>query len=286
MKHPAIAGICSVKRTRKSRKAASSLYESAAIMCDPGATSRPRQWKSTAKCLLRKCTASRPKLPKAHALLAYVHFLSEDYAAAEVSIRSALRTDAGNGVYLRLLLTILLAQEKNALAYRWLRKLADLEGVDLSNMKMELRKVKLPTDTSTLVLNAFPNALGWFESFLSDEVDKIQRGEQDKSSIDPEPGQETDLYRTKKFDARKVPRDLRHLVPVALKWGVGDDVARVAQVNRACRDQKRQLRKALPAAVRREINDWLDLFNDGATMTDEVACFMYLLLAYEELTYK
>jgi hypothetical protein len=45
----------------------------------------------------------------------------------------------------------------------------------------------------------------------------------------------------------------------------------------------RQLRKALPVEVRRSINNWLDRFNDGATMTDEAACFMYLLLAYEEL---
>jgi hypothetical protein len=133
------------------------------------------------------------------------------------------------------------------------------------------------------VLNAFPNALGWFESYLSDEVEKIQLGGRDKSSIDSGLENEIERYRQKKIDARKVPRDLRSLIPVALKWGIGDDVARGFHVDQASRDQKRQLRKALPVEVRRRINDWLDLFDEGAAMTDEAACFMYLLLAYEEL---
>lgn len=273
----------SVKPARKSRKTSGSLYESAVIMCDPGAISRPRQWKGTAKGLLRECTTSTQKLPKAHALLGYIHILSGDCAAAEVSIRTALRFDADNGVYLRLFLSILLAQEKGTLASRWLRKLADLEGVDLSKLRMELYKMKFPTDTSTLALNAFPNALGWFESYLSDEVEEIQLRERDKSSIDSGPEQEIEKYRSKKIDARKVPRDLRSLIPVALKWGIGDDAARGFHVDRASRGQKRQLRKALPVEARRRINDWLDLFNDSVAMPDEAACFMYLLLAYEEL---
>ena len=252
-------------------------------MCDPGAISRPRQWKSRAKSLLKECTASSPKHPKAYALLAYIHYLDSDYAAAEVLIRSALRFDAVNKAYLRLHLIILLAQEKDALALRWLRKLADLEGIDISKLRMELYKSKLPTDTSTLVLNAYPNSLGWFESYLSDEVEEIQIKERGKSSIDPEVEHDIEKFRQKKIDARKVPRDLRSLIPVALEWGIGDDVVRYSHIDQASTSQKRQLRKALPVEVRRGITNWLDRFNDGATMTDEAACFMYLLLAYEEL---
>ena len=143
--------------------------------------------------------------------------------------------------------------------------------------------MNFPTDTGTLVLNAFPNSLGWFESYLSDEVEQIQLGERDKSSIEFELEQEMDQIRPKKMDARKVPRDLRSLIPVALEWGIGDDAARGSLVDRASTGQKRQLRRVLSVTVRRRINDWLDLFADGAAITDEAACFMYLLQAYEEL---
>lgn len=273
----------SVKPARRRRLASESLYEHAVTICDPCAISRPRQWKSRAKRLLRECTASSPKHPKAYALLAYIHYLDSDYAAAEVLIRSALRFDADNKAYLRLLLIILLAQEKDALALRWLRKLANLEGIDISKLRKELYQSKLPADASTLVLNAFPNALGWFESYLSDEVEAIQLRERGKSSIDSEGEHDIEKYRQKKIDARKVPRGLRSLIPVALEWGIGDDVIRYSRIDQASTNQKRQLRKALPVEVRRSINNWLDRFNDGSAMTDEAACFMYLLLACEEL---
>lgn len=45
-----------------------------------------------------------------------------------------------------------------------------------------------------------------------------------------------------------------------------------------------QLRRVLSIKVRRRIYDWLDAFSDGVAMMDEAACFMYLLLAYEELS--
>jgi len=274
----------SAKPERRGQKTPDSLYRSAVVMCAPSCESRPRQWKRRANILLRECTASMPGLPKAHALLAYIHFLSEDYTAAEISIRRALRFEANNGVYLRLLLSVLLAQDKDTLCSRWLLKLAKLEGVDLTNLKMQLQRENFPTDTYTLVQNAFPNAISWFESHLLDEVEHIQREEQDKSSIDFELDQEIDRFRLGKIDARKVPRDLRSLIPVALEWGAGDDAARGHLVDRASMGQKRQLRRMLSVKVRRRINDWLDLFADGAVMTDEAACFMYLLEAYEEVT--
>ncbi|MHC4637618.1 MAG: hypothetical protein ACYTBV_08970 [Planctomycetota bacterium] len=274
----------SSKPEKEGPKASDSLYKSAVIMCDPTAVSRPRKWKHRAKSLLRQCTTSTPRLAKAHALLAYIHFLSEDYAAAEMSIRRTLRFEANNGVYLRLLLSVLLAQDKDTLCSRWLLKLSKLEGVDLTNLRLQLRRANFPADTYTLVQNAFPNAIGWFESYLLDEVEQIQLEERDKSSIDFELDQEIDRFRPKKIDARKVPRELRSLIPVALEWGIGDDAARGSFVDRASTEQKRQLRRMLSIKARRRINDWLDLFADGAVMTDEAACFMYLLEAYEEVT--
>ena len=274
----------SEKPERWGQKSPGSLYRTAVVMCAPASVSRPRQWKRKANILLRECTASTPGVPKAHALLAYIHFLSGDFIAAEISIRRALRLEASNGVYLRLFLSVLLAQDKDTLCSRWLLKLAKLEGVDLTNLKMQLQRANFPTDTYTLVQNAFPNTIGWFESYLLDELEQIQLQERDNSSIDFELDQEIDRYRPKKIDARKVPRDLRSLIPVALEWGIGDDAARGYLVDRASKGQKRQLRRMLSVKVRRRINDWLDLFANGDVMTDEAVCFMYLLDACEEVT--
>ncbi len=271
------------EREREWRNRADSPYESAAMMCDPVAISRPRRWKSKAKSLLIQCTAVTPTLAKAHALLAYVQFLNGDVVAAEVAIGKAVRFDAENRVYLKFLLTILLARGKDAVALRWLRKLADLEGVDLSKLRMDLRKVKFPTNVSSVVQNAFPNGLGWFESYLSDEVEQIQSRGRGKADVDLAIEQEIDRYRPKKIDARKVPRALRGLIPIARKWGIGDDAVRGSFVHRASRREKGELRRMLPIEVRRRVNDWLDLFGDGSKMTNEAARFMYLLLAYEEL---
>jgi tetratricopeptide (TPR) repeat protein len=260
-----------------------SLYASAVILCNPAAVSRPRQWKHRAKSLLRDSTAAAPCLSKAHALLAYVYFLCDDYATAEVAARKALRLDSDNSVYLRLLLGVLLRQRKTTPAARWLRKLAELEGVDLSELKLQLREANLPTDTATLALNAFPNTIAWFESYLTDEAEEMQLRDEDKSSVDSRLRQEIDRFRLKKIDGRKVPSELRHLIPTALEWGIGDDAARGSFLEIAPMKRKRQFRRVLTVKVRRQINDWLDVFGNETPMPDEAACFMYLLLAYEEI---
>ncbi len=265
------------------RKEPGSLYESALMMCDPAFTSLTRQWKSKAKRLLRECSTLAPRFPKAHALLAYIHYQYGDVTAAELSLRRALRFDCDNRVYLRFFLAILVAEGKNTLASRWIRRLADLEGLDLSNLVTELRNANFPTDTTTLVLNAFPNGVGWFESHLWDEIEQIQIRGRNRSELDSELEQQIDLCRPKKIDARRVPRNLRSLIPVALKWGIGDDFARGLLVSRTSKSEKRQLCKVLSVEVRRRINDWLDHFGAEVAMTEEAACFMYLLLAYEEL---
>jgi hypothetical protein len=56
------------------------------------------------------------------------------------------------------------------------------------------------------------------------------------------------------LDPGKVPADLRDLLPLAQRWGIGDDVDRA----------------------------WLDTFKPG-TMTDEAAAFMYAQLAIEDM---
>jgi len=82
------------------------------------------------------------------------------------------------------------------------------------------------------------------------------------------------------LDASEVPADLRHLVPLASRWGIGDDVERMEYIERSSAGD----RDALAAAVaphQAAITSWLDSFGSGA-MSDEAAAFMYMQLALEE----
>lgn len=83
------------------------------------------------------------------------------------------------------------------------------------------------------------------------------------------------------LDAAKVPQDLRHLVPLAEQWGIGDDVDRYAKVERADAAERQALRSAVRPHDRR-ITEWLDSFGEGL-MSDEAAAFMYMLIAIEEM---
>ena len=84
-----------------------------------------------------------------------------------------------------------------------------------------------------------------------------------------------------RLDAAKVPEDLRDLVPVAQRWGIGDDVARSERVQKATAAEKAELRAAFSPRQAR-ITAWLDSFGQGA-MPDEAAAFMYTQLAIEEM---
>lgn len=84
------------------------------------------------------------------------------------------------------------------------------------------------------------------------------------------------------LDASGVPEDLRSLVPLASQWGIGDDVIRLAKVDRATAAEREELKSAVdPLSAR--ITAWLDSFPVGG-MSDEAAAFMYMQLALEEMT--
>jgi hypothetical protein len=95
------------------------------------------------------------------------------------------------------------------------------------------------------------------------------------------PGSGSDAS-TLQLDASKVPEDLRPLVPLAARWGIGDDVDRNAKVDKATDAERAELKNAVdPLSIR--ITAWLDSFPEGA-MSDEAAAFMYMQLALEEMT--
>ena len=84
-----------------------------------------------------------------------------------------------------------------------------------------------------------------------------------------------------RLDSAKVPADLRDLVPLAQRWGIGDDVARPEQLQKATAAERSELRAAFGPRQAR-ITAWLDSFGQGP-MPEEAAAFMYTQLAIEEL---
>jgi hypothetical protein len=87
--------------------------------------------------------------------------------------------------------------------------------------------------------------------------------------------------RAQRLDPEQVPADLRHLVPMAERWGIGDDVDRVAKGDGATAAEREELRAAVEPHHAR-ITAWLDSFGQGL-MSDEAAAFMYMQLALAEI---
>lgn len=78
------------------------------------------------------------------------------------------------------------------------------------------------------------------------------------------------------IDRADVPAGLRHLVPLAEKWGVGDDLIREDMILKASREEKQVLQNALTAETQAAIKEWLDSFQDARTMSPAAAHFMYM----------
>lgn len=97
------------------------------------------------------------------------------------------------------------------------------------------------------------------------------------------PGAQAEVTVTSRYrlDPNNVPADLRHLVPLAERWGIGDDVERDEYGRAASPAEREALREAVVPLYPR-ITAWLDSFGD-APMPDEAAAFMYMQLAIEEM---
>jgi hypothetical protein len=97
----------------------------------------------------------------------------------------------------------------------------------------------------------------------------------------PQPGGGAATAAAARLDTNVVPPDLRHLIPLAERWGIGDDVDRNAAVDRATPAERAELEGAV-APVHARITAWLDSFGQQP-MPDAAAAFMYMQLALEEM---
>jgi hypothetical protein len=85
------------------------------------------------------------------------------------------------------------------------------------------------------------------------------------------------------LDAQRVPPHLRHLIPLAEKWGIGDDIIRNDCIAKASDAEKRELHDGFYAPFE-QITGWVDSFGKEP-MTDEVEAFMYAQMALDEMGY-
>jgi len=96
------------------------------------------------------------------------------------------------------------------------------------------------------------------------------------SSEDP-----SELSSSYTLDPNQVPERLRHLVPLASEWGIGDDIERMEYIERSSPADRENLANGL-APYHTDITSWLDSFEPG-TMSSEAAAFMYMQLVLEEI---
>jgi hypothetical protein len=85
------------------------------------------------------------------------------------------------------------------------------------------------------------------------------------------------------LDAERVPQHLRHLIPLAETWGIGDDIIRNDFIAKASDSDKRALHDAFYGPYE-QVTSWLDSLR-GQAMTKEAEAFMYAQLALDEMGY-
>ena len=80
-----------------------------------------------------------------------------------------------------------------------------------------------------------------------------------------------------------VPANLRHLVPLAEKWGIGDDIIRNDFIEKSSEAAKRELHDAMYEPFE-QVTEWLNSFA-GSSLPPEGEAFMYMQTALDEMGY-
>ncbi len=224
----------------------------------------PRSWPGSlreAERPLREAVKLAPRNARYSALLGFLlHLLLEPGEAAGFYRRAAEREPSKPLYWMSLAAALSdCGEEKKAEeAYRQGRKLLRARGTSPS----------------------YHDFFSEWETYLDRAAERIRRkvekielvserelAEQDRASIQISP--------------KAVPDSLADLIPMAKKWGVGDDSSRGFFTNRAKAAEKRQLENALKGRWAK-IEEWLDSFDEGE-MTVEAAAFMYMMEAACEM---
>ena len=116
------------------------------------------------------------------------------------------------------------------------------------------------------------------DTWIIDQSFAVRRKRED---LQPADGSGVEQSAMLAVDPAQVPAQFRDLIPNVEIWAIGDDAAQTELVERATPAQKKAIANALEGR-RRELNDWLDTFDEN-NLTSEAAAFMTFLLACEEM---
>jgi tetratricopeptide (TPR) repeat protein len=220
-----------------------------------------------------------------HALLAMIHHELGDREHALESAREAARLRPRDRDYANFLLAMLAAAGRTAELRARMPAVATLFGRDPSKTVIELRGARIRASAANVYLNTFPHARNFLGSRLhaeAERLEKIYAPARVEAARRQELARALASRRTLRIARPRVPPSLRTVIPLARKWGIGDDGDRGLLTGRMTRTERAELRNGLSAPVRREIHAWLETFEEGS-MTGEAAAFTYLLVAYEEV---
>ncbi len=84
-----------------------------------------------------------------------------------------------------------------------------------------------------------------------------------------------------RLDASRVPEHLRDLIPLAEKWGIGDDIIRFDFVEKSAATERNELLRVVGSRFDK-VEAWLITAGTG-TMSEEMCAFMYMTTAWGEL---
>ena len=84
------------------------------------------------------------------------------------------------------------------------------------------------------------------------------------------------------FDENEVPAALKHLIPLARVWGIGDDVLREDMVAAADPAALQELKRAV-REVNRDLRDWLSSPSALARLTPAYLAFTNVRMVADEI---
>jgi tetratricopeptide (TPR) repeat protein len=262
-------------------------YEQAILLLDTPGPSGLRKRLLQARRHLEQAIAQRPKHAASHAALGYTNdHLGRRQEQALACFRDAIRLAPGDRISEVYALTLLaeMGREKQALA--GIKAAAKRHELDLAKLRRALAAAGFRADASMLVMNGFIHARNFMRSAIANEAERIRDARapgraQRRAEAQRKACREDQKALARRFDAARVPAEIRVLAPWASRYGVGDDVCRPFLLRSLTRAQRAKLIRAVDAHAG-EIHAWLDGFPRGK-MTTEAAAFLYLAEGVEEI---
>ena len=121
-----------------------------------------------------------------------------------------------------------------------------------------------------LVTRTFDSFLSGMDRIMGNEVPPVSDEEQLRE------------YRSgTELSSENVPAEFRDLLPLATKWGIGDDAIRGDVTEAATEAEKQHLVEALAGRMS-ALDQWVMSFSEDK-MSDEAAAFMYMGEAVDEM---